>query len=254
VTLDLLAPIIALIVFASGVAGLAFSAWRPVAEQEDQTRDLVNRLTGVVATLAALVLGLLVAQANSVYNTQKASLELVCARVIQLDGLLRRYGPEADPARVLLKDFVRSSFEGVGNGEHVSLTVPTIGHAVGRMDKVIVAIDSLRQSAPATQQNQMIKAADLAGAINDQRLQMSLQLEDSLSWPLVAVLTSWLALLFFGIGMLAPLNRVGVGGLAIGAVTVASAMFLIVQLSDPYISLLRLSPRPIIQTFKALGG
>jgi hypothetical protein len=250
---DLLAPIIALVVFASGVAGLAFSAWRPVAEQETQTRDLINRLTGLVATLTALALGLLVAQANDVYNAQKNSLELVCTRVIQLDGQLRRYGPDAAPARAVLKDFVRSAYEGAWNGDRSSLTVPTVGHAVDRMDKVFAAIDALRTSAAPAQQYQLAKAADLAAAINDQRLQMSLQLEDSLSWPLIVVLSGWLVVLFFGIGMLAPLNRVGVVGLAAGAVTVASAMFLIVELSDPYVSLLRLSPRPLVQTIQALG-
>jgi hypothetical protein len=122
------------------------------------------------------------------------------------------------------------------------------------MDKVFVAIDTLRKSAPPEKQYQLATAGELAGEINDQRLQMSLQLNDSLSWPLVVILAAWLVLLFFGIGMLAPLNRVGVAGLAVGAVTVASAMFLIVELSDPYTGLLRLSPRPLVQAFKALGS
>ncbi|HEX4181967.1 MAG TPA: hypothetical protein VHY34_01775, partial [Caulobacteraceae bacterium] len=175
--LDLLGPAIAVIVFAGGVAGLAFNAWYPAAEEGAQTRDLVNRLTGLVATLSALALGLLVASANNFYNTQKASLELVCARVILLDGVLRRYGPEAAPARAALRDFVRSSYQGTLSGEQASLIVPTVGHAVGRMDKVFVAIDTLRESAPASQQYKIAKAEDLAGEINDQRLQMSLQLD-----------------------------------------------------------------------------
>jgi hypothetical protein len=244
----------AVAVFLSGIAGLAYSAWLPRAEHEVETRDLMGRLTGLVATMSALALGLLIASANTFYSTQKADLELVCARVIQLDSLLHRYGPEAEPARVVLKDFVKSSYDGVWDRGGGSLTVPTVAHAVGRMDKVFVAIDTLRKSAPPSKQYLLATAGDLAGAINDQRLQMSLQLEDSISWPLVVILAIWAVLLFFGIGMLAPLNRVGVAGLAVGAVTVASALFLIVELSDPYTGLLRLSPRPIIQTFKALGN
>jgi hypothetical protein len=172
--------------------------------------------------------------------------------VIQLGGLLHRYGPEADPARVVLKDFVRSSYGGVWNRGRGSLTVPTVAHAIGRMDKIFVAIDTLRRLAPPSKQYLLATAGDLAGAINDQRLQMSLQLDDSPSRPFVVILASWAVLLFFGIGMLAPLNRVGVAGLAAGAATVASALFLIVELSDPYTGPLRLSPRPIIQTFKSI--
>jgi hypothetical protein len=236
------------------VAGLAFHAWNPPAQHEVQTRDLMGRLTGLVATLSALVLGLLVASANTFYNTQKAGLELVCSRVIELDSLLGRYGPGAGPARIVLKDFVKSSYDGVWDRGRGNLTVPTVAHAVGRMDKVFVAIDTLRKSAPPEKQYQLATAGELAGEINDQRLQMSLQLNDSLSWPLVVILAAWLVLLFFGIGMLAPLNRVGVAGLAVGAVTVASAMFLIVELSDPYTGLLRLSPRPLVQAFKVLDS
>ena len=93
---DLFAFVVAAVVFVSGVAGLAFHAWQPRSDDQiSETRDLINRLTGLVATLSALVLSLLVASANSFYNTQKASLETVSARVLELDGVLRRYGPDA---------------------------------------------------------------------------------------------------------------------------------------------------------------
>jgi heme/copper-type cytochrome/quinol oxidase subunit 2 len=76
VSQDLFAFVVVAIVFVSGMAGLAFHAWHPSdTEQVSETRDLINRLTGLVAAMSALVLGLLVASANSFYNTQKASLE-----------------------------------------------------------------------------------------------------------------------------------------------------------------------------------
>jgi hypothetical protein len=76
------------------MAGLAFHAWQPRSDKHvSETRDLINRLTGLVATLSALVLGLLVASANSFYNTQKASSETVSARILELDGVLRATVP-----------------------------------------------------------------------------------------------------------------------------------------------------------------
>jgi hypothetical protein len=54
----------------------------------DETRDLINRVTGVIATLSALVLGLLIVSANNFYNTQKSGLETASARVLQIDGVL----------------------------------------------------------------------------------------------------------------------------------------------------------------------
>ena len=93
----------------------------------------------------------------------------------------------------------------------------------------------------------------MATSINDQRLQMSLQLNNSISWPFLTILIAWACVLFFGFGMLARVNRASVVGLAVGAVSVASAIFLIVELSTPYSGLLRLSPAPVRQAIEALG-
>jgi hypothetical protein len=145
VSQDLFAFVVAAVVFVSGMAGLAFHAWHPRKdEQVGETRDLINRLTGLVATLSALVLGLLVASANNFYNTQKTGLETVSARVLELDGVLRRYGPDAQPARDLLKDLVTGSYERVWEGDNGTLRMPTV-EAVARMDTMFYALNALRE-------------------------------------------------------------------------------------------------------------
>jgi uncharacterized membrane protein len=70
----------------------------------------------------------------------------------------------------------------------------------------------------------------------------------------MTILISWACLLFFGFGMLARSNRASVAGLAVGAISVASAIFLIVELSDPYSGVFRLSPAPVLQTIEAIGS
>jgi uncharacterized membrane protein len=92
----------------------------------------------------------------------------------------------------------------------------------------------------------------LATSINNQHLQISLQLNNALSRSFMTILISWACLLFFGFGMLARSNRASVAGLAVGAISVASAIFLIVELSDPYSSVFRLSPAPVLQTTEAI--
>ena len=98
------------------------------------------------------------------------------------------------------------------------------------------------------------KAGDLATSINNQHLQISLQLNNSLSWPFTTILISWACLLFFGFGMLARSNRASVAGLAVGAISVASAIFLIVELSEPYFGVFILSPAPVLQTIEAIDS
>jgi hypothetical protein len=107
---DLFAVVVAVLVFLSGIGGLVYQTWDPRNEEVNETRDLINRLTGLVATLSALVLGLLIASANNFYNAQKTGLETVSARVIALDGVLRRYGPDAKPARDTLKELITGSY------------------------------------------------------------------------------------------------------------------------------------------------
>jgi type II secretory pathway component PulM len=253
VNTDLLALFVAAVVFVCGMAGLYLHAWRPEQEGVDETRDLVNRMTGLIATMSALVLGLLVASANNFYNTQKAGLETVSARILQLDSLLRRYGPDAQPARDILKDMVTDSYESVWESGSRNLRMPTIEQTAASMDAMFNILNRLRETAPVERQYRLAKAAEITASINDQRLQMALQVSNSLSWPFMTILVSWAGLLFFGFGMLSRVNRTTVAGLAVGAVAVASAIFLIVELSIPYSGLLRLSPEPVLRTIEALG-
>jgi hypothetical protein len=252
---DLLAFAVAAGVFISGLAGLAYRTWYPANEEEvAETRDLINRLTGLVATLSALVLGLLIASANSFHNAQKAGLETVSGRVLELDGVLRRYGPGAHATRTMLKEVITTSYERVWQGDNNGAPVmPTVAQADEQMEGLFTNLNALREEAPAERKYLLAKAGDLATSISNQSLQISLQLNNSISWPLMTILIAWACVLFFGFGLLARVNLASVVGLAVGAVSVASAIFLIVELSSPYSGMLRLSPAPVLQTIDRLG-
>ena len=241
-------------VFISGLGGLAYRTWYPANEEEvAETRDLINRLTGLVATLSALVLGLLIASANSFHNTQKAGLETVSGRVIELDGV-SPVRPDARATRNMLKEVVTTSYERVWQGNNNGAPViPTVAQADEQMEGVFSNLNALREAAPTERKYLLAKAGDLATSINNQNLQISLQLNNSISWPFMTILVAWACVLFFGFGLLARVNLASVVGLAVGAVSVASALFLIVELSTPYSGLLRLSPTPVLQTIDRLG-
>jgi lipopolysaccharide export LptBFGC system permease protein LptF len=153
----------------------------------------------------------------------------------------------------MLKEVVTSSYDALRQSGGTPPTTASIEQAARRMDSLFVALTALRESAPSSRQDQLARAVGIAGSINDQRLRLFLQLNDSLSWPFMAILVSWTCLLFFGFGTLAQVNRASVLGLMVGAVSVASAIFLIVELSTPYSGLLKMSPAPIRQTIEALG-
>ena len=97
-------------------------------------------------------------------------------------------------------------------------------------------------------QKQLLAAAKQHyAAVGETRLLMSLQLVDPISWPLIITVIAWSCLLFSGYGLLSRRNWTTICVLALGATSVASAIFLILELSQPYTSLLRISPAGLEQ-------
>ncbi len=103
-------------------------------------------------------------------------------------------------------------------------------------------------------QKQMLSTANAAASqIEQTRVLMMLQLAGGISWPMLAIVVCWSLLLFCGYGLVSPVNATVVVSLALGAIAVASAIFLIIELSQPYAGLFKLPPGAMIETIKALG-
>src|SRR6267378_1804065 len=93
------------VVFASALLGMLMRRKLPESHLSDESKSVVTLSMGVVGTLTALVLSLLIATASGTFNTRNQEITMIAAKVIQLDRLLRRYGPEADDVRDLLRRY-----------------------------------------------------------------------------------------------------------------------------------------------------
>ena len=222
-----IAFIVFVVTFGCGILGLTLQRWPPERHMSDGTRDLINRVTGLVGTMTALVLGPLIASASSFYNTQKSSLEVTASRFLQLDGVLRRYGPEATPVRAQLRAAAIQIYE--DDWGHGSATPPTVVDSSAAIDALATSLDSL---SPATEAERFRHAR---------------------ANEIAAILVSWTSLLFFGFGITVHRNGTAIATLAVAAFAVATAVFLIIELSQPYSGLLRLPPTPLVQAIDALG-
>jgi len=98
-------------VFTSAMLGMLIRRKLPESHLSDETKSVVTLSMGVVGTLTALVLSLLIATASSTFNTRNQEITVIAAKVIQLDRLLRRYGPEADDERDLLRRYMAMRFQ-----------------------------------------------------------------------------------------------------------------------------------------------
>ncbi len=245
---------IAALAFAFGVVGLYLQKLLPDHHTSDRSRDMIGAIVGLISLLLALVLGTLVGSSYVFFSTQKSELETFASRAIQLDLALAEYGPETTPARVRMKQtlqVVYDSFWGKNAG-HLGpgglTVVPVIPH-LRAMDEYIAGL------TPQTpMQRQFANAASIdASLIEQTRLLISLQLASPVSWPLVVIVVSWALILFMGYGLLSRFNSTTVIALGFGAFAVASAVFLILELSAPYTGFFRVPPGAIEQMLAAIG-
>src|SRR6476620_5069958 len=95
--------IVFLWVFGGAVIGMLLRRFLPEDHLTTDAKDVVRLATGLVVTMSALVLGMLVSSAKSSYDFQKAEVSTMGAKVVLLDRILATYGPETAETRVQLR-------------------------------------------------------------------------------------------------------------------------------------------------------
>jgi hypothetical protein len=242
--------VIAAIIFISGVAGTSAAKRLPDRLMSDSSRDLIRSVVGLTATLSAMALGLLVASSFGAHNTQKAELEILSARAVQLDRTLERYGPEAEPGREILRRALIANYQRFsGSGAPDDVTVDKVEAQAQQFASFLNTLDA----STDLKKRYLAKAYEIAGSIGELRDLMSLQIATSVSTPLLIILTLWASVLFFGFGLLAETNAAVLAGLAVGAIVLGGAIFLIVELSEPYGGFIRVPTTAIETAIKVLG-
>jgi len=224
--------LVAIVTFASGMMGFLIQWLLPVQYVAD-SKGAIGSVVGLVTLLLALVLGLVIWTSFGVYTTQQSEAHSLGSTILQLDLVLERYGSEAVPGRRGLKEAVgrsRERFWGHAIGGPEGFSYRQSRADLGNIEDFFA---SLRPASD--EQHQLLASAkQLATSIVETNLLMSRQLANAVPPLLLIVVISWSSLLFLGFGLLANFNAVTVVAEALGAMSVASAMFLILEFSHPY--------------------
>src|ERR1700674_1642106 len=186
----------------------------PERHLAEDTKDVVRLGTGLIGTIAALVLGLLTASASGSYQTQSGHVQHMTADIILLDDLLAQYGPEAQPARELLRRAVGVIVERIWreNSSASATQVPFRATAAG--EEAFAKIQQL----PAQSEDQRLlksRAVELTVGVAQTRLLLLEQGGSSIPTPFLAVLIFWLSMIFASFGLFSRLNPVAAGVLFI---------------------------------------
>jgi UDP-N-acetylmuramyl pentapeptide phosphotransferase/UDP-N-acetylglucosamine-1-phosphate transferase len=238
------------VVFAGALFGMFLRAVLPKDHLSSESKDVVKMGMGIVATISALVLGLLISEAKGSYDAQSAELTAASSKIILLDRALAYYGPEAKRARDMLRTCIAGVLDRTSLKYNVSpprLQEPISGAAS--------LYDNIQGLVPRDDRQRLIQAEALSmlTALGQTRWLMFEQESTSISLPFLVILVSWLTALFITFGLFAPPNATVVTALFVSALSVSGAVLLILELYAPYAGLIRISSAPLRAALIQLG-
>ena len=235
-------------VFGGALLGIFLHAILPQNHLSSESKDIVKLGMGLVGTMAALVLGLLVASAKGSYDAQSAELTQLSANIGTLDRALALYGPETKEIRAMLRGVVVRILDQMWSKDGASPAAPS---AAGGE----ILYEKIQGLSPKndTQRSLQGQALSIGVDIGKMRYLMYAQQATSVSMPLLVVLVLWLTAIFISFGLFAPLNATVVSSLFVAALSVSGAIFLILEMYTPYSGVIAVSSAPLRAALANLG-
>ena len=251
---DRFALAVGVVMFAGGLLGLVLQRALPEQHTTGGSRDMIGAVVGLLTLLCALVTGLLIWTAYGVYASQNAQIQGLASKVMQLDFALSDYGPEANPARAQARDALGKTIDQIWHTSESdsNFAANNFASALQNMRARERVLAGLHPSTDEQRQALAVASAT-SDAIGQARIQMSFALSAPVSYPLLLTVVGWVVCLFCGFGLMARATVTSVIALVVGAVAVASAVLLILDLSDPYTGVFRASSAPLEQALAVMG-
>jgi hypothetical protein len=240
-------------VFGGTLLGMALRAVLPQKHLSSESKDVVKLGMGLIGTMTALVLGLLIASAKNSFDTQRTGVAQLAANLIMLDRALAHFGPEAMDAREMLRTSVADLLAQTWPAEY-----PSSGRSegsAGTEGKYEGLYEKIQELAPKNETQRAAQAQALKTAIDLAQMRWSLfaQKGSSIPIPFLVVMVAWLALLFASFSLFSPPNATVVITLLICALAISSAVFLILELDRPMEGIIQISSDPLHAALERLG-
>ena len=243
--------IVCLPIFASGLFGF-FLQWLLPVQHVADAKSMIGSVIGLVSLLLALVLGLLVWTSYGVYTRQNTESQSLGPLILRLDFAFEQYGPEASRGRDLLREAVVRARDRFWGGR--ASTGGASPHAQLRTDlHNITTFFATLEPVTDRQERLIVTALPNFVQVVETTLLMTRQLANPAPKLLMFVVIGWSALLFMSYGLLGGFNALSVVIEALGSIVVASAVYMILEFSQPYSGLFRISPAGVDNLIAVLG-
>jgi hypothetical protein len=248
--------VLSCVIFALTLGGIVLGALLrstlPHHHLSKESQDIVRLGAGLIATIAALVLGLLIAAAKGSFDTQSGQVKQITADIILLDALLEQYGPEAQPIRGEMRKVIGPFADRLWHEKPAAASAPAPFAMNAAAENVYIAIQAL---APKNdlQRSLQARAAQISTDLAQTRLLLFVESDSAIPAPFIAILAFWLIIIFASFSLFAALNVTVFSFLSLFALSASCAIFLILELSQPFTGLLMIPSAPLRNALAPLG-
>jgi len=232
-------------IFGGTLIGMYLRAVLPEHHLSDESKNSVKLGIGMIATMSALVLSLLITSAKGTFDTINDGLIQTGSKIILLDRIMAQYGPETGESRDLLRRSVASAIDQLWPKERKQYTK---GKALNPKAGLEAIHDKLLRISPQSevQHRLLSQALQISGNIAEIRWLLTEQEgQSSLPMPFFLMLVFWLVIIFFCFGMVSPTNATVITVLLVCSLSVAAALYMILELDRPYGGLIEISGAPL---------
>jgi len=229
--------------FGGALLGIALRRVLPSDHLSNESKDTVMVAIGLIATMTALVLGLITAGAKSAFDSLDGEVKHTAAELVTLDRTLARYGPETYEIRQILLHTVQQRMALIWPQALAKAGRPDAGD-VSSTEMLAVRIGAL---TPQNEEQRRLqaRAIDQCESLLEARWLVFASIGPSVPVPFLAVLIFWLTLTFTSFGLFAPWNATVLVALLACTLSVACAIFLVLEMDGPFQGLIRISPDPV---------
>ncbi|HJU16504.1 MAG TPA: hypothetical protein VJ770_08530 [Stellaceae bacterium] len=245
--------VVLILLLGSAAAGILVHPLLSERHRSLEMTDFLRLVATMLITFVALVLGLLTTSAKASYDKVGNDLKGFSIAIIQLDRLLREWDGATEPARALLRDYTASAIATTWRDEprpagnyHFALPVssvsplsesPALGDMLNRIELDIRRLDGQdpihhRLAADCLAQMQHLMQI---------RWRLIEESGSSITTPFYMILVFWLIIMFASFGLTAPRNFLSYTAIALGALAIASVVFVILELDTPFSGVIAVS-------------
>jgi hypothetical protein len=246
----LITAIVSACLLAAVWIGMRLRRFLPEHHLSPHSRKIVELAMGLVATMSALLLGLLVNSAKTSYDTTRTQVMQKASKYALLDRLLVIYGPRAAEVRGKLPALIEESTRHTWPDD---ADIPAQSKRVTEMGNAFYVAVLRLEARDDTERALKAQAVSLTLELGQLNSLMQAESTRSISKPMLVVVVLWLVMIFFAFSLIAPPNATANFALIASALCAAGAIFLILELDQPFSGLMRISSEPMLNVLRQLG-